>query len=258
MAEPDWPAVEIINAAGAAPVVLVCEHASAHIPVDLAELGLDPEGRLSHAAWDIGARDVARHLSARLDAPLIAGATSRLVYDCNRPPDAPDCIPAQSERIRIPGNAGLSAEGTARRAARIHDPYHQSLHDALDRAERATAAPIALITIHSFTPIYHGQPRAVEVGVLHDASPALAEAFLTRLKDTTTLNVAMNEPYAASDGVTYTLRKHGEARGLANVMIEIRNDLIDTDDRARVMAERLLPALNAALADITQGEARRA
>jgi predicted N-formylglutamate amidohydrolase len=93
VAEAEWTPVEITGATGAAPIVLVCEHAACEIPAELDGLGLDDAARRAHVAWDIGAAALARRLSERLEAPLVSGGVSRLVYDCNRPFSAPDCIP---------------------------------------------------------------------------------------------------------------------------------------------------------------------
>ncbi len=38
--------------------------------------------------------------------------------------------------------------------------------------------------------------------------------------------VSRNYPYGPADGVTHTLKRHGLTREIANVMLEIRNDLI--------------------------------
>jgi predicted N-formylglutamate amidohydrolase len=82
----DWPApVEILNENGASGIVLLCEHASNHVPADYAELGLPSEQLNRHIAWDIGAADVARRLSNLLDAPAFFGTYSRLLIDLNRP-----------------------------------------------------------------------------------------------------------------------------------------------------------------------------
>ncbi|NND18222.1 MAG: N-formylglutamate amidohydrolase, partial [Silicimonas sp.] len=86
LARDDGPAAEVVNPGGCAPICLVCEHASPAIPSSLGLLGLADEDRYSHAVWDPGAGDLARSLSERLDAPLVLGRVSRLVYDCNRPP----------------------------------------------------------------------------------------------------------------------------------------------------------------------------
>ncbi|HHS82536.1 MAG TPA: hypothetical protein ENJ68_03355, partial [Devosia sp.] len=100
---------ETINAAGRSAMVLACEHASNHVPQSLDGLGLSRDVLESHVAWDPGARDLAVALSERFDAPLVASKVSRLVYDCNRPPDVPSAVPERSEIYDIPGNSGLGA-----------------------------------------------------------------------------------------------------------------------------------------------------
>ncbi|WP_299815521.1 N-formylglutamate amidohydrolase [uncultured Jannaschia sp.] len=229
----EWTAVEVIRPKGAGPAVLVCEHASARIPSELGDLGLSAASRHSHAAWDIGARDVALTMSALLDAPLVAGAISRLVYDCNRPETAPDAIPSLSERHPVPGNGSLDAGGRRDRRLRVHDPFHAALDAVLDAR---TDGP-ALVTVHSFTPVFHGLPRDVELGFLSHSDASLARAALAKVGPRH--RSALDAPYGPGDGVTYTLARHGEARGLPALMIEIRNDLIDRPETAAQMGAHL-------------------
>lgn len=238
----DGPVAEVINPGGAGPVVLVCEHASAFIPSGLNELGLAPEDRLSHAAWDPGALDLARALSSLMDAPLVAGRVSRLVHDCNRPPEAHDAMPERVERIDIPGNRNLTEGERAARAAAVYVPFHASVGAVL------TARPdAALVTIHSFTPFWHGTARETEIGLLHDADADLARRMAAAANGPH--RVALNEPYSAADGVTHTLARHASPRGRANVMVEVRNDLLPDVDAAERMAAELAAMLTAALAE---------
>lgn len=216
----DGPAAEVINPQGTAPVCLVCEHASAFIPASLADLGVAPEYRKSHAAWDIGGRDLAVALSKTLNAPLVASRVSRLVYDCNRPPSAPGAIPAKSEVVDVPGNVDLPEPARNARIAEIYDPFRMLLQDTLDQY----STPPVLVTIHSFTPLWFGQPREVELGLLHDTDDRLARALLGAAPNN--VDTRLNAPYSVTDGVTHTLREHAIPRGLQNVMIEVRNDLI--------------------------------
>ncbi|WP_239520969.1 N-formylglutamate amidohydrolase [Pseudooceanicola aestuarii] len=240
-----WTSTEIAGGTGQGGAVLVCEHAGAEIPTDLQGLGLEAAARTSHAAWDIGARDMAVELARLMNAPLVAGRLSRLVYDLNRPLEAADCIPARSEVHEVPGNRDLSQTQRRARFDRVHTPFHDALTEVIDRA-----APSALITLHSFTPIYNGARRAVEIGYLYHSDAALACAALAVEAARGRYRCALNEPYAASDGVTYTLRRHGEARGLPAVMVEVRNDLIDTLQSARAMATHLHGVLTEALAEL--------
>ena len=104
-----------------------------------------------------------------------------------------------------------------------------------------------IITIHSFTPVWHGVPRAVEFGVIHDADPRLARAILVQAQARTDLEAQLNAPYSAADDVTHTLRLHATPYGLPNAMLEIRNDLISTPEAEVAMAERLAPVIAAAV-----------
>ncbi len=221
----------MVSPSGTSSVVLVCEHATHFIPEEFNNLGLAVEARKSHVAWDPGAAVVSQVLSKVLDAVLVAGTVSRLVYDCNRPPTASDAMPERSEVIDVPGNYGLSP---AMRKARV-EQYYEPFCTALAETIAGIASPI-IVTIHSFTPIYHGAIRDVEIGVLHDSDSRLADAMMGTAPRHTQANVQRNQPYGAHDGVTHTLREHALSGGHLNVMLEIRNDLIETEDQQHAMA----------------------
>ena len=232
----EQPVAEVINPEGRSRVVLVCEHASAAIPESLDGLGLRAEHRLSHAAWDIGARAVAVRLSEMLDAPLVASRVSRLVYDCNRPPEAKDAIPAKSELIEAPANSNLSESDRQARVRDVYEPFRALLAETI--AARRSTDPV-LVTIHSFTPVYHGTFREVELGILHDADDRLAHAIHAAAPSFTKLKTELNQPYGPADGVTHTLKEHALPAGLPNVMIEVRNDFVGDATGANRIAEEL-------------------
>lgn len=240
-------APQLYRPAAAGRVVLVCEHASNTIPAPWGDLGLSPAQRQAHIAWDPGALDVARGLADRLDASLIHATVSRLIYDCNRAPDQTGAMPPRSEVHDIPGNAAITPDERAARTAAVYQPFHDALH-ALLMARLALGRAPVVVTVHSFTPVYFGTPRAVEFGVIHDADPALAQAVVAGARAATPLRTAMNEPYSAADDVTHTLRVHATPYGLPNVMLEIRNDLIATAAAADAMAGQLAPVIAGAIA----------
>lgn len=244
-------AVETVNADGASSVVLVCEHASHYIPPEYAGLRLSQGDAKSHAAWDPGALGVATHLSKRLDATLVAGRVSRLVYDCNRPPEADDAMPARSELIDVPGNRALSAEDRAQRVEKIYWPFRTEL----ERVIASTTDPV-IVTVHSFTPIYNGKQRSVEIGILHDRDTRLADAMLAVAVAHTSLRVMRNEPYGSDDGVTHTLQEQGLKHGHLNVMLEIRNDLIGTPETQEKIGDMIADWLQAALGQLSEPKAK--
>ncbi|WP_421696153.1 N-formylglutamate amidohydrolase [Aestuariivirga sp.] len=232
-----------VNEEGRSPFVLICEHASRTLPKKLGTLGLSEADLHRHIAWDIGAENVGRLLSRLIDAPLLLQRYSRLAYDCNRPPESPDAIPELSELTAIPGNRKLSPEDRLARAREIYRPFHDGVSLVLDR--RAAAGLRSLVvSIHSFTPIYKGKPRAVELGILHDRDTALSSKLI---KSFPNVEARLNEPYGPKDGVLHTLNMHAFARGLQHAMIEIRNDLVATERGQDEWAQRLsVPLIQAA------------
>jgi len=238
--EPTEPAaVEVVNAAGAGSVVLVCDHASNRFPRRLGSLGLTQAQAADHIAWDPGAAEVARRLAALLDAPLLLTNYSRLAIDCNRPLESAESIAEHSAGITIPGNQRLSAQDRAARVESLFLPYHRAIGALLDRRRRR---PTLLISVHSFTPILSGRPRPWHVGVCHALDGRLAALLLGALAQEDGLTLGDNEPYWISDDTDYTIPVHGEGRGLPSAMIEIRQDCVRSGTEAAAWARRLARA----------------
>jgi predicted N-formylglutamate amidohydrolase len=240
---PDEPSpFRIERSNGQSPFLLTCDHASARIPRKLGSLGVAAADLERHIAWDIGAVDVALKLASTLDAFAILAGYSRLVIDCNRRPGIPQSIVRMSEATRIPGNEAVTVEDAAAREREIFRPYHNRIRTELD-ARRAQQRHTILISVHSFTPSYHGVPRPWHAGVLYNRDARLATELLQRLRAEKDLVIGDNEPYAASDTSDYTIPVHGEQRGLLHVGIELRQDLVATDAGQSEWAERLARAL---------------
>jgi len=233
------PAVEVAHADGRSSAVLFCDHASSRVPHRLGTLGLDAAQLADHIAWDPGAAEVARHLSAQLDAPLVLSGYSRLVIDCNRPLDSVDSIAEHSAGIPIPGNHRLSSRDKELRRDTLFRPYHGAIARLLDgRSQR----PSMLLSIHSFTPVLNHRPRPWHIGVSHWRDPRLAVLMLEALAQSGDLSIGDNAPYPIDDAIDYTIPVHGEGRGLPSVMIEIRQDGIPTTADAAAWAARLAEA----------------
>jgi len=238
--------VRVEEADAPSDVVVVCEHASHRLPDDLAGMGLSAEGQVAHIAWDPGALAVAEGLARRMRATLVSAEVSRLVYDLNRPPDSAGAIPVRSEVWDIPGNRDLAAAERLSRCRDVYLPFHQTL-ERLIAGRLALGRRPVLVTIHSFTPVWFGVLRPVELGFIHDADPALALATLAATQSLGGMKAELNAPYSAADGVTHTLRLHATPYGLKNVMIEVRSDLIATGEEQEAMAEVLFNALTRAI-----------
>jgi len=187
---------------------------------------------------DTGVSAVSR-LSALLDAPLVLSGYSRLVIDCNRPLHNAESIAEQSGGVPVPGNHGLSPLERESRINALFRPYH----DAIDRLlDGRTRRPSLLLSIHSFTPVLNGRPRPWHIGVSHWGDRRLAALMLGAVAHSGEFTVGDNAPYPIDDDVDYTIPVHGEGRGLPSVMIEIRQDGIQTAAGAAAWAARLAEA----------------
>jgi predicted N-formylglutamate amidohydrolase len=248
----EWPApVERINEEGDCPIILVCEHASNHIPAEYDGLGLAPSDLTRHIAWDIGAAAVARRLSALLDAPAFLGAYSRLLIDLNRPLDSATSIPVRSEATVIAGNHDLSPAERRRRQAMIFAPFQAAIAELLDR-RAMTARPSILVAIHSFNPTFLGEPRPWHAGVLFGEAHALGHRLVAGLAREPELVVAANQPYSVSREEDYSILVHGDDRAIPAVLIELRNDGVATPAGVEAWVDRLAGLL---LGEVAQMEA---
>jgi predicted N-formylglutamate amidohydrolase len=245
---PDEPAAfEVLEGDGRSPFLITCDHAGRRIPRLLENLGL-PEAELTrHIAWDLGAFQVARELARALGAFAITQTYSRLVIDCNRPPEVPSSIPELSEHTEIPGNQGLPAVAAQRRARHVFTPYHERIVRELERREQAKQ-PTVLVAVHTFTPIFKGVPRPWHVGMLYNRDTRLAHALLERLRKDPELVVGDNEPYSVSDTSDYGIPVYGERRGIPHIELEIRQDLVMAETGQKAWATRFAELLPEACA----------
>jgi predicted N-formylglutamate amidohydrolase len=238
----DPPVLTVLRPDGTSPFVLVCEHASNHIPAEYGNLGL-PEAELSrHIAWDIGAEGLTRRLSELLDAPAFLAGWSRLLIDGNRPPGAPSSIPRVSEATAIPGNEGLAEAEIEARTARFFRPFHEGLARHLDQ-RLAAGRTARVVGVHSFTPVFLGVARPWHAGILFQGSANWGNRMVAAL-DRPDRPVVANEPYRIEEETDYLVPIQAERRGLEAILLEIRQDLLarpeQQDAWARVLAAALV------------------
>ncbi len=238
IADDEPPAYELVNSEGRSRAVLVCDHASPVIPRRLGTLGLSPQDRERHVAWDIGAASVARQLSGILDAPLALPGYSRLVVDCNRPLHEPEAFATQSEDVVIAGNQSITEEEKVERAEAFFWPYHEALHRLVETRTAGDAVPV-MVSVHSCTPVYHGERRPWHIGVHYRWDSRGGDHALKALRADGALHVGDNEPYPLALDEDYTVPVHAERRGMPYVLFEIRQDLITSEAGANAWAERL-------------------
>lgn len=191
----------------------------------------------THWAYDPGASELVLELASALHAPAVMSDFTRLLADPNRPPDAIDIFRAAAEGKSISFNQGLDADERQKRMSLLYEPYHQ----AFDRAVAESQVSLCF-SVHTFTPVYEGNKRELEVGVLFDQEEAqagvLAEAF-----SKAGFRVALNEPYSGREGLIYSVEQHALKHGRRCLELEVRNDLA----QAQAVRDRIVDVLVATL-----------
>jgi len=236
---PDEPApFWIHNPDGGAQLLLVCDHAANFIPRALDQLGLPEAALQRHIAYDIGIAPITRMMADAFDAPAVFSHFSRLIVDPNRQLDDPTLVPEISDDTPVPANRQLTSEALEARLQSFFWPYHKAVRGQFDRMQAAGKCPV-LVSMHSFTPVMRGRERPWEVGVLWDDDARLPVPLMRALQ-ARGWTVGDNEPYSGRDGHGYTQHVHGDRRGLANALIELRQDLIDTQRGREAWAEEMI------------------
>ncbi|SPH24346.1 hypothetical protein DEA8626_03397 [Defluviimonas aquaemixtae] len=236
---------EIVGKDRPARWLVTCDHATNRVPdcIGGGALGIAPADMDRHIAYDIGAAGVTHRLAERLNAPAILSKFSRLVIDPNRGEDDPTLVMKLYDSTVIPENRAVDAAETKRRLDAFYRPYHDALEYL---AARRTDTVIC--AVHSFTPRLFGRSdRPWQIGILYShVDPRLALALLDRLRAEPGLVVGENEPYGGHlDGDS--IDRHALRPGRPNVLIEIRHDLIRTEDGQIAWADRLAPILEEVL-----------
>lgn len=239
----DQPAYIIIGSKRRSQFIVQCDHASNRVPtcINGGDLGLPPEDMNRHIAYDIGALGLSTHLGALLDAPVVASNFSRLVIDPNRGEDDPTLLMRLYDGTIIPANRHADQAEKERRLTAFHRPYRQAARGLISKRQ----TPV-ILSIHSFTPKLQSRPaRPWHVGVLFASDTRLSAPLIHELRSNTPHCIGINQPYSgalAGDTMDELALKHNHL----HVLIELRNDLIETDQQQQKWAQELAPLIQSA------------
>ena len=216
-------------------VLLTCEHATHSVPREFRGLfkGAD-EVLASHRGWDPGALEMAEALSRIGGVRLMAGEATRLLVELNRSLENPE--------LWSEFTAGLSEIEKAEILRRHYVPFRSRVHHQIGR-EIGMGGRVLHFSVHSFTPVFRGMQREVDVGLLFDTGKALEVAVCESLGRTLRsglpdLRVRMNEPYlGVDDGFTTWLRRHYPAERYAGIELEFNQALPARGETWNALAE---------------------
>lgn len=232
---------EILNPDARTGLIILCDHATNHIPEGFDKLGLENAHLEDHIAYDLGAEAVTRKMCSMMGGAAVLAPVSRLLIDCNREPDHPTLVPAVSDGIAIPANQDLSPRAIEARKASYYYPFHDACAALVESHLDEGIVPL-VVGMHTFTPEMAGEKRPWHAGFLWNKDPRLAQAMIGLMERETDLVIGDNLPYSGQD-LYYTMERHGAAHGLPQTTIEIRQDLLAkqsmVDEWAALMADLL-------------------
>ncbi|MEX1024702.1 MAG: N-formylglutamate amidohydrolase [Planctomycetota bacterium] len=205
-------------------LVVSCEHASNAVPARFRALFTGAEEALaSHAGWDPGALVVARAFERRFDAPLFATEATRLLVDTNRSESSLEMFSPWTRNLEERVRAELLD---------VHWRPHRERVEAAVRDLLAAHAAVLHVSVHSFTPVWRGEERDVDVGLLFDperpGEARCVDAWLAALAARApNLRLARNRPYlGTADGLTTTLRDSFEPQRYFGIELELNQALV--------------------------------
>ena len=233
---------EIAPSVGAdGPYVFSCEHASNNFgPV--AASGTDRALLDQHWAFDLGAAELTTALVEQTRSVGILSTYSRLLLDPNRLLSSSSLFVDTIEGQPVLCNQTLDDAERAERIKCLHKGYHDGLDQLLKR--RLAQRDVALISLHSFTPVWSGRARDVEIGVLFDEREEEAHALVDFLR-AQGYDCRPNEPYSGVTGeLMYAANRHGHAHNIPYIEFEVRQDLLSSQAGVTTVSAALQLALD--------------
>jgi len=219
--------------------VVTCEHAGNTVPLNYAHLFHGKEEILqSHRGWDPGAVDVATALSKELSAPFFICETTRLLVEPNRSLHSESLFSEYSKSL------------TDAEKNHLLENYYHPHRSAVEQLIRNSSDGILHLSIHTFTPVWDGRERIIDLGLLFDPDRSneakVCEDYRTKLKKSLpAMNIEFNAPYKGiDDGFTTYMRTQFDNDRYLGIEIEINQKFVGTEK-----LKAISKALSASLRD---------
>lgn len=210
--------------------IITCEHAGNEVPERYAHYFASAAAELSsHLGWDPGAREIGLHLARNLGAPFYKCESTRLLVEPNRSLDSLSLFSAFVQSL------------TEDERKEVLNQYYVPHRSAVEEWVRATTKPVAHISVHTFTPIFNGHIRDVDIGLLFDPDRKGERQFCEQWRALLEplapgLRVRYNEPYKGTDdGFTTYLRTLFPDEEYLGIEIEVSQRFVATAELDAVM-----------------------
>ncbi|MGH1402927.1 MAG: N-formylglutamate amidohydrolase [Alphaproteobacteria bacterium] len=239
----------ITSSQGQNAILYTGPHNGAAIPACLTPcLGTDPIWfNRAHEARDLHMSGLFEKLcSTATDASYLAGNYSRLVCDLNTIPDyAITRNSSEHKDLLIPANQSDTCcpNQKSMRLQEIYHPYHNTKEQMITQIRSQNGGALVL-DLHSFTPVYQGEQRDVEISTIRcektPFSHCLEEFFKHHQSE---YHFVSGKPYKVAQRPSNAAPLISAINDLQYLGLEIRNDVIDTPEKQ----ERMISFINRAM-----------
>lgn len=222
-------------------VLITCEHATNDLPEDYQWSESDRRNFVDeHWGLDIGAFEMANALAIELKCVFVHSLYSRLLLDTNRSIVSDTLFRKTGDGKEVDLNKNLTHEEEQRRIKRFYIPYYEALREISSKV-----SPTYVLSVHSFTPIYQGETRSMEVGVLYGLDSTKFAIDINAGMNDKGYCSEVNKPY---DGITTmgTLKSLIYAKYPAKrqgITFEFRNDILSDKEKCAKLRRNTVSVL---------------
>jgi predicted N-formylglutamate amidohydrolase len=218
-------------------LLIIVDHANNFIPSKYKNLGLPKYLTESHIAYDLNILNLAKQINTLLESDIVYGENSRLIIDLNRGQNDPTLIPSISDKKIIPGNIGISSKEFNFRKRKFYNNYHSKIKNIVNEKKIKL-----IISMHSFNPYFKGKKRKTEIGILSNKDRRYSDLLIRQMAKSKSYIIGDNVPYKG-ELKDDTLYKHGLKKNILHTLIEVRNDLINTEIKVNKMSQFIVSSL---------------
>lgn len=207
-------------------LVLTCEHAGNLIPPTFQYLFKGADGELeAHTGWDPGSLEITRTLAEHFGVEYFSYEYTRLLIEVNRSEKHAQLYSKYSQKLMSQDKNFLLKT--------YYQPYRRKIEGVM-RDFLEDNFIVVHLAVHTFTPIWEGKEREVEIGLLFDETregeATFCRQWLQEIKSIDPIReVKMNEPYqGADDGFTTYLRTRFSDDEYLGLELEVSQKFVDS------------------------------
>ena len=218
-------------------ILIIVDHANNFIPSKYKNLGLSKNLTESHIAYDLNILNLSKRINVLLESDIVYGEHSRLVIDLNRGQNDPTLIPSISDKKLIPGNIGINSREFNYRKMKFYNSYHSKIDKIVNKKKIKL-----IISMHSFNPYFKGKKRKTEIGILSNKDRRYSDLLIKQMAKSKSYIIGDNVPYKG-ELKDDTLYKHVLKKNILHTLIDVCNDLINTEIKVNKMSQFIVSSL---------------